>query len=260
MTVRRVLMAALLAPLLLLACAGPLLVTADPFQQDLAASLAPPCGEWLLGADELGRSVLARAVHAAKISAGLGVLCVGLAWGLGIAAGLWTAWRGGLVEQAVLRGCDTLMAFPGLLLTLLVAGLLGGSVPALVIAVALPQWPQAVRVSRSLAAGVVILPYVQAAKLAGIGSLRILARDVLPPMLPQLLTQAALSVAHAVLTIAALGFLGLGLPPPTPEWGTMVAEATPFLAEAPWMAAVPACLLVATVLGLTLLAEEAAAA
>ena len=81
----------------------------------------------------------------------------------------------------------------------------------------------------------------------------------MPPLLPQLLTQAAMSVGHTVLTIAALGFLGLGLPPPTPEWGTMIAEAAPFLAEAPWMAAVPAGLLVATVLGLTLLAEQAAA-
>ncbi len=250
----------LLGPIMLLVMAGPALVRVDPLHQDLMAALTAPGPTWLLGTDDLGRSILARAAHAAHLSVGVALGSVGVAWGVGVALGLAAAWWGGVLDQAAMRVADTVMAFPGLLLTMLVAGLWGGGAGAIVVGIALAQWPQAARVSRALAAGSIGLPYVQAARLAGLGAGTILMKDVLPPLLPQLLTQAALSVAHAVLTIAALGFLGIGLPPPTPEWGTMIAEAMPFMAEAPWTVAVPASLLAATVLGLTLLAEDATSA
>lgn len=248
----------LLAPLLALALFGPLLVQADPLRQDLMAALSPPGSGWLLGADDLGRSVLARAVDAAGTSLGLAAGCVVLGWGGGMALGLLAAWRGGWSAAIVLRGADAMMAFPGLLLTLLVAGLLGGGALPLVLAVALAQLPQATRTAHALAAGVVALPFVAAARLASVAPSVILAKDVLPPLLPQLLTQAAAALAQAVLTLAGLSFLGIGLPPPTPEWGGMIAEAAPFLAEAPWMAMAPAGLLVATVLGLNLLVDAPA--
>jgi peptide/nickel transport system permease protein len=255
---RRIAGFVLLAPMLAFALCGPLLVQVDPLRQDLMAALSPPGADWLLGTDDLGRSVLARAVHAAGTSLGLAAACVVLAWGGGVALGLLAAWRGGWAAALVLRGADTVMAFPALLLTLLIAGLLGGGAAPLVLGVALAQLAPATRMAHALAAGAVALPYVQAARLAGLGTPVILAKDVLPPLLPQLLTQAAMAVAHAVLTIAGLGFLGIGLPPPVPEWGMMIAEAAPFLTEAPWAVMAPACLLVATVLGLTLLAREPA--
>jgi len=245
---------ALLLPALLLAAAAPLL-EADPLQQSLAASLTPPGQAWLLGTDELGRSLLARLAHATYVSAGVGLLCVAVAWGCGVALGVAAAWRGGWPEGLVLRAADTLMAIPGLLLTLIVAGLLGGGIGVLVLGIALAQLPHAVRTSRALAAGVLARPFVQAARLVGLSSAAILVRDVLPLVLPQLLTQAALAVASAVLTIAALGFLGIGIHPPTPEWGMMIAEGTPYLAEAPWVVLAPASLLVLSVLGLVLLAD-----
>jgi len=228
----------------------------DPLHQDLMAALSPPGSGWLLGTDELGRSLLLRLAHATRVSAGLALFCVALAWCGGVALGLAAAWRGGWANQVVLGGADTLMAFPGLLLTLLVAGLLGGGVVALVAGVALAQLPQAVRMSRALADGVLARPFVQASRLVGLSAPGILWRDVVPLLLPQLLTQAALSVAQAVLTIAALGFLGIGVHPPTPEWGMMIADGAPHLAEAPWVVLVPAGLLVTSVLGLVLLAED----
>ncbi len=258
MTARRRLALALLIPVALIAFAGPLLLRADPLRQDLMAAMTPPGPVWLLGTDDLGRSLLARTVHAAGLSIGLAFGAVALAWGTGVLLGLLGAWRGGWAERAVLRGADTAMAFPGLLLTLLIAGLFGGGLTALVLGVAAAQLPHACRIAHAQAAGVVMRPHVQASRLAGLGAAAILVKDVLPPMLPQLLMQASLAVGGAVLTIAALGFLGIGLAPPTPEWGTMIAEAAPFIAEAPWMTLVPATLLVATVLGLNLLADGAA--
>jgi peptide/nickel transport system permease protein len=244
----------LLAPALLLGLVVPLFAP-DPLHQELAAALSPPGGTWLLGTDELGRSVLARLAHATRVSAGLALLCVTIAWGGGTLAGIAAAWRGGWFEALVLRGADTLMALPGLLLTLIVAGLLGGGLVALVAGVAVAQLPVAVRMSRALAAGVIARPFAQAARLAGLPVPGLLLRDVLPLVLPQLATQAALSVAQAVLSIAALGFLGIGIHPPTPEWGMMIADSVPYLSEAPWAVLAPATVLVASVLGLTLLAE-----
>lgn len=245
----------LLAPALLLGTVVPLLAP-DPLRQELSVALSPPGAVWLLGTDELGRSVLARLAHATRTSAGLALLCVAIAWGGGLMAGLAAAWRGGWCEALVLRAADVLMALPGLLLTLIVAGLLGGGTVALVAGVAVAQLPVAVRMSRALAAGVVARPFVQAARLAGLPVPGLLLRDVLPLVLPQLATQAALSVSQAVLGIAALGFLGIGIHPPTPEWGMMIADSVPYLAEAPWAALAPAAVLVASVLGLTLLAER----
>jgi peptide/nickel transport system permease protein len=247
----------LLAPAVVLGVAGPALV-GDPMRQDLMAALSPPGTAYLLGADELGRSVLARLAHATRVSAGLALLCVAIAWGGGAAAGIAAAWRGGWVEAAMLRGADTLLALPGLLLTLLVAGLLGGGMAALVAGVAVAQLPVALRTSRALAAGIVARPFVQAGRLAGLPVAGLLLRDVAPLLLPQLATQAALSVSGAVLGIAALGFLGIGVHPPTPEWGTMIADSVPYLAEAPWAALAPAGLLVSSVLGLVLLAGRTA--
>ena len=246
----------LLVPALLLGMVGPGLVP-DPLRQELVAALSAPGGDWVLGTDELGRSVLARLAHATRVSAGLALLCVAIAWGGGTLLGIVAAWCGGWAEAVVLRAADTLMALPGLLLTLIVAGLLGGGLVALVAGVAVAQLPVAMRMSRALAAGVVARPFVQAARLAGIPVPELLLRDVLPLLLPQLATQAALSVAQAVLSIAALGFLGIGIHPPTPEWGMMIAESVPYMHEAPWAVLAPAGMLVASVLGLVLLAERA---
>jgi peptide/nickel transport system permease protein len=258
MTLRRRVGLALLGCVVAFGVLGPPLIAADPVHQDLLATLAPPGGGWWFGTDDLGRSILARTAAATGRSAGLATVCVALAWGIGAALGLAGAWWGGVGERIVLAVADVGMAFPGLLLTLLLVGLLGGGLGALLLGVSLAQGPFAIRSAHALAAGLVARPWVQAARHAGLGAPGILLRDVAPLLLPQMLTQAAFAVAGAVITIGALGFLGIGLSPPTPEWGMMIAEGAPYLADAPWMVAVPASALAAMVLGLILLADAPA--
>lgn len=243
----------LLAAIALFAVIGPLIIQADPDRQTLAAALTPPGADFWLGADHLGRSVLARLAHGAWRSLGLALGCVALAASIGASIGLIGAWRGGWTEIALMRLADLVMAFPGLLLALLLAGLLGGGVGPLVLGLTLSHWPQFARVARAAAAGVLARPHAEAAILAGHSPWFILTRHVLPPILPQLAAMASLAVGTAVLSIAALGFLGIGVQAPDAEWGAMVNDAMPYFEEAPLQIWAPSLAIFVSVLGLHLL-------
>lgn len=234
---------------------GPLAVQADPNQQILSAALAPPGEAYWLGADHVGRSLLARMAHGAWRSLGLAIACVAAAGAVGVLAGLASAWRGGWVEIAVMRGADLVMAFPGLLLALLLAGLLGGGAGPLALGLTISQWPQFARVTRAAAASALARPHVEAAALAGHSAWFILTRHVLPPLTPQIAAIASLSVGTAVLSIASLGFLGIGLQAPTAEWGAMVNETLPYHEEAPLLVWAPSLAIFVSVLALHLLGE-----
>jgi ABC-type dipeptide/oligopeptide/nickel transport system permease subunit len=234
---------------------GPFVVQADPDQQSLAAALTPPGEAYWLGADHVGRSLLARLAHGAWRSLGLAIFCVAAAGAVGVLAGLASAWRGGWVEIAVMRGADLVMAFPGLLLALLLAGLLGGGAGPLALGLTISQWPQFARVTRAAAASALTRPHVEAAALAGHSGWFILTRHVLPPLLPQIAAIASLSVGTAVLSIASLGFLGIGLQAPTAEWGAMVNETLPYHEEAPLLVWAPSLAIFVSVLALHLLGE-----
>lgn len=220
--------------------------------------VAPPSAAHLLGTDELGRDVLARLLHGAPRSLGIAVLCVAVAAVMGVSLGLVAACAGGAGNALVMRLADLMLAFPGILLALLLAGFMGGGIVPMLIGIKLTLWPQFARMTGAIAVGVLAEPHVEAARLAGFRPTTILWRHVLPPVLRQVTTLATLGVGSAIMSISALGFLGLGLQPPTPEWGGMVSEMLPYLSEAPVQMAAPCVAIFLAVLGCTLAGDALA--
>lgn len=247
----------LVGAMAVLGLAGPLLGH-DPAAQDLYAVLRPPGAAHLLGTDALGRDVLARLLHGAPRSLGVAALCVGVAASLGVALGLVAAYAGGVGGAAIMRLADLMLACPGILLALLLSGLLGGGMVPMLVGIKLTLWPQFARMARAVALGVLDEPHVEAARLAGFPAATILRRHVLPPVMHQVTSLATLGLGAAVMSIAALGFLGLGLQPPTPEWGAMINEALPYVSEAPVQVAAPCIAIFLAVLGSTLAGEALA--
>jgi peptide/nickel transport system permease protein len=246
---------ALLAAVAALAAFGPLLVRHDPVAQDLLRALEGPSLAHPLGTDHVGRDVASRLAHGAWRSLGLAFACVGVATAAGLALGLIAAYAGRWSDAAIMRLADLMLAFPGILLALLIAGLLGGGVLPLLIGIKLTLWPQFARMARAIALTELGEPHVEAARLAGFPARTILTRHVLPAVLRQTTTLATLGLGAAIMSISALGFLGLGLQPPTPEWGAMISELLPYMAEAPVQMAAPCLAIFVSVLGATLLGQ-----
>lgn len=254
----------LVAPLLLLGglaalvVIGPLVIPHDPAAQDLVRTLEGPSARHWFGTDHLGRDIAARLVHGGMRSLGIAVACVGFATGVGVALGLLAAYAGRVADIAIMRLADLMLAFPGILLALLISGFLGGGVLPMLIGIKLALWPQFARMARAIAIGELAQPHVEAARLAGFPALTILRRHVLPPVLRQTVTLATLGLGAAIMSISSLGFLGLGLQPPTPEWGAMISELLPYLAEAPVQMAASCLAIFLAVLGATLLGQALA--
>ena len=247
---------AVMLALALFAAFGPAVVGTDPAAQALGNSLAPPgAAEWL-GTDVFGRSVIARLAHAAQLSLGLALLAAVTAAVPGVLLGLVAAWRGGAVERALVMLSDAALSVPGLLLVLLFAGLAPGRHWALYLGLSLSLWVEYFRVGRAVARPVLAGDAVQASRLLGFGPAYLVRRHLLPALAPVLGTLLAFSAAQAVLALAALGFIGVGLQPPTAELGLMMTEALPHYEEAPWLIAAPVALLTLLVLGMMLLAGD----
>lgn len=246
----------LLAILAMLCIFGPWLALADPVKQDLLRTLAAPSLAHPFGTDHLGRDVLARVLHGAPRSLGIAVICVVIATSVGLLLGLIAAASGRLVDGLIMRLADLVLAFPGLLLALLLAGLMGGGIIPMMIGIKLTLWPQFARMARATSRITLQEAHVEAARLAGLSRLHILRHHLLPPVLRQTISLATLGVGAAILSISSLGFLGLGLQPPTPEWGAMISELLPYVAEAPAQMAAPCLMIVISVLAFTLVGER----
>lgn len=238
------------------AAAGPALIPIDPASQDLYGSLQPPNAVHWLGTDGLGRSVLARLAHAAQLSLGLALLAAVTAAVPGVLLGMAAAWRGGAIERALVLFADAVMSLPGLLLVLLLAALAPGQHWALYVGLSLSLWVEYFRVSRAASRPLLSSDAVQASRLLGFGPLYLVRRHLLPALAPTLGTLLVFSAAQAVLALAALGFIGVGLQPPTPELGLMMTEFLPHYEEAPWLLATPVAVLMAVVLGMMLMAAD----
>jgi peptide/nickel transport system permease protein len=236
--------AALAASSVLLAFAmvailAPWLAPHDPLAVNLGGSLAAPSWQHPLGTDHLGRDILSRLFHGARVSLAISILSVGSALVVGTAAGLLAAWRRGLIDAAIVQLVDVLLAFPNLLLAIAVVAILGRGDVSTIVAVAVFSMPIFARVARAAALTAVARDFVLAARAAGAPGWRVLARHVLPNCLSPIVAQATIMLGTALLVASALSFLGLGVQPPAPEWGAMLSRGRDLLRTAPIGAVAP---------------------
>jgi dipeptide transport system permease protein len=220
-----------------------------PFWQD-GGSLKFP-----LGTDAIGRDMLSRLIHGAQYSLFIGCIVVSLALVAGVILGLAAGFFRGRVDTLIMRLMDIVLAFPSLLLALVLVAVLGPSLINAMIAIAIVQQPHYVRLTRAAVMGEMTKDYVTAARVIGIRSLRLMFVTILPNCMAPLIVQAALSFSTAILDAAALGFLGMGAQPPTPEWGTMLAEAREFILRAWWVVTFPGIAILTTVLAINLMGD-----
>ncbi len=220
-----------------------------PFWQD-GGSLRFP-----LGTDAVGRDLLSRLIYGSRFSLFIGCIVVSVSLFAGIFLGLCAGFFRGKVDTAIMRVMDVVLAFPSLLLALVLVALLGPSLINAMIAIAIVQQPHYVRLTRAAVMGEMTRDYVTAAQVIGVKRLRLMFVTILPNCMAPLIVQAALSFSTAILDAAALGFLGMGAQPPTPEWGTMLAEAREFILRAWWVVTFPGLSILLTVLAINLMGD-----
>jgi peptide/nickel transport system permease protein len=240
----------------LAAMIGPWLVPYDPSAQELALRLEGPSRLHWLGLDELGRDILARVMSGARISLFVGLVVVSVSASIGAAMGALAGYYGGIIDEAISRVIDILLAFPGLLLAIALVAVLGPSLTNVVIALSLIGWVGYARVARAQVLQAREFEYVVAARAIGAATPRILIRHVLPAALPALTVQATLGMGGAILSEAALSFLGLGVQPPTPSWGAMLNYGRVHVLDAPHLTVFPGLAIAIVVLGLNLLGDS----
>jgi peptide/nickel transport system permease protein len=244
-----------LAGVLILALVVPYLAAMDPLRTDLTARLRPPSAAHLLGQDALGRDVLARLLAGARLSFAVGAAAVTLSLAVGVALGAFAGWRGGWVDEGIARLIDVLLAFPGLLLAIALAAILGPSVGNVILALAVLGWTGYARLTRAQIRSLRQRPLTEAALALGASPVRVVCRHLLPLAAPALLVQATFGLSGAIIAEASLSFLGVGAPPPTPSWGAMLDEGRQFMLVAPHLVLAPGIALVATVLALQLVGD-----
>jgi ABC-type dipeptide/oligopeptide/nickel transport system permease subunit len=228
---------AMAAALIVVAAAAPLLAPMSPSAQFSDAVLKAPGAipRYVLGTDEFGRDLLSRIIWGARVSLQVGLASVVFAFVLGVPLGILAGVCGGRIEMLVMRASDMLMAFPTLLLALIIVTALGGSLPNEILAIGVALTPNFVRLARSLALTIREHDYILAARALGSGQLRVMARHVFPNALYGLVVVATLYIATAIRTEAGLSFLGLGVPPPTPSWGNILSEGRQYIQCCPWL-------------------------
>jgi peptide/nickel transport system permease protein len=221
----------------------------------VGAPLQPPGGAHLLGTDFLGRDILSRLIWGSRLILALAPLAVLIGELMGASLGLIAGYFGGVVDDVLMRILDALLAFPLILLYLLVIVATGASPVNVVWAIAVGAIPLVARIARSVVLEIRTHEFVSAARLRGESSLYVMFVEILPNALPPLVVDACLRVGYAAFAIGALGFLGLGLPPPTPDWGSMINEGRPYIMLAPWISLVPAIAISSLVVALNLFAD-----
>ncbi len=220
--------------LALAALIGPFVVPFDPLASDTSAALHPPSAKHWFGTDQLGRDIFSRVVVATRLDLGIAVFSVALVFALGGLSGIAAGYFGGWTDRLVGRLADTIMAFPLFVLAMGIVAALGNTVTNIVIATAIINFPLYARVARAEANIRRDAGFVQAARLCGNSEARILLTQILPNIMPIMMVQMSLTMGYAILNAAGLSFIGLGVRPPTPEWGIMVAEGAAFIVSGEW--------------------------
>jgi len=234
---------------------APWLAPYDPGKQSLFEKRARPGGKYVLGADEFGRDILSRVIHGTRVALLVGTLSVVIAVGCGLVLGSLSGFVGGWLDAAIMRAVEVLLAFPYLLLAIAVVSALGPGPTNTTIAVGIWGTPPVTRIVRGSVLALRETEYVRAARALGASSPAVVLRHILPNVVPTVVVYATLFMANAILVEAALSFLGLGVQPPTPSWGLMVATGRDFLLIAPHIATIPGLAIMVAVLGFNLLGD-----
>lgn len=246
---------------LTLAAFAPWIAPYAPDQTDPSVFLVPPAwqagGSWahILGTDAIGRDILSRLIHGARLSLAIGVAVVALSVVFGTFLGLLAGYFRGMFETAVMRLMDIILTLPSLLLAIVIVAILGPGLVNAMLAVAIVVLPHYVRITRAAVISEASRDYVVAARMGGAGHWRVMFKEILPNCAAPLIVQASLGISSAILDAAALGFLGLGAQPPSPEWGTMLADAREFVMRAWWVVTFPGLAILITVLAFNLLGD-----
>lgn len=246
---------------MLMAIFAPLISPHDPLETSLYDQIKPPVwydkGTWknILGTDDLGRDTLSRIIYGARVSLAVAVVSVGLAFVIGTFLGAVSGYYKGAVDSVIMRIMDMILAFPYLLLAIVVVAYLGPSLQNAMIAIGITYIPRFARIVRGSVLEECEKDYVMAARSIGAGNARIIFLAILPNCMGPLIVQTTLSMASAILDAAALSFLGLGAQPPTPEWGGMIADSRGLILRAPWVMTFPGIAILLAVLGFNLLGD-----
>ncbi|MDP8921815.1 MAG: ABC transporter permease [Chloroflexota bacterium] len=244
------------------ALVGPFIAPYDPVDQSLLSRLRPPFWQdrgtlaHPLGTDNLGRDILSRLIYGSRISLSIGVIVVGLGAVVGTALGLCAGYFGGRIETIVVAIVDVGLSFPLLLLALTIVSVLGPTISTVILALGLRGWVVFARVARGQTLALKQYQFIEATRSIGAPSQRILARHLLPNLLPSIMTVAVLELARMVLAESSLSFLGLGVQPPGISWGLMLAEGRNYMLTAPWLVTLPGLAIAATVLSVNILASH----
>jgi dipeptide transport system permease protein len=247
--------------LLLLAIFAGLIAPHSPYEQYRELTLTPPAWQpggdsrFLLGTDPVGRDILSRLIYGTRLSLLIGLISVTISLSLGLVLGLVAGYVRGWVETTIMRLMDVMLALPSLLLAIAVVAILGPGLINAMYAIAIVLLPHYVRLARAAVIAEAGREYVQSSKIAGAGTLRLMFSTILPNCLAPLIVQATLGFSSAILDAAALGFLGLGAQPPTPEWGSMLADALEFIQRASWVVTFPGLAILVTVLAFNLMGD-----
>ncbi len=244
-----------IALLILIALAAPLLAPADPGAIDAVNRLAPPSLSHPLGTDNLGRDMLSRLIFGSRWSLGTVAIATLLILSIGVTVGTIAGYYGGVIDEILIRLVDVLLAFPSLLLALAIAGTLGPGITSVIAGLASVWWASYARIVRGMVLSIREREYILAARSLGAAEVHIVLRHVLPNILPPVVILATVEMGELILAVAGLGFLGLGAQSPTPEWGAMVSDGRSFLLSAPQLMIYPGLAICATVLAFNLMGD-----
>lgn len=240
---------------IIVALGAPLIAPYSPLYQDFSVPLKPPSLAHPFGTDDVGRDILSRVIYGARISLRIGFLTIAIGAGAGVVLGILAGFYGGLTDSTIMRLTDLLLAFPGLLLALAVVAVLGPGLVNVMIAIGIGNVPVFIRLARASTLSVRERDYVLAARSIGGSDSRIMARYILPNVIPPIIVLATLGVASAILTAAGLSFIGVGAQPPTPEWGAMLTLARQYLQQAWWFTFFPGAAIMVTVLAINMVGD-----
>ena len=235
---------------------APVLAPRDPMEAVMTDSLKAPGADYPWGADRLGRDVLSRVIYGTRASLSMTLSLIALVFAAGTVLGVAAGWFGGALDTVLMRLADTMISFPGMILAIAIAGLMGASAVGAVLAIAAVTWPKYARLARSLTLKAKSADYLDAARLAGTRTRDLLLRHVVPGLLPTMVVTAGMDIGAMMLELAGLSFLGFGAKPPTPEWGSMLSEGRETLAQAPWLMLYPGLAIFVVVVVFNLLGDS----